>query len=76
MKMSAHGKENLESENSSIDSLPESETLEQLLEKLKSQMKTSDWLTLNTSEKFAKENPDVAKAFHALKTGGNQPAEK
>lgn len=74
--MSTHGKETTDSDNSNRDSLPVSETLEQLLEKLKSQMKTSEWLKVNTPEKFANENPDVAKAFHAMKTHSSQPAQK
>lgn len=74
--MSTHGKQKIDSDSSSTDCLPESETLEQLLEKLKVQMKTSDWLKVNTPEKFANENPDVAKAFYAKKTYGSQPTEK
>ncbi|XP_055864202.1 uncharacterized protein LOC106080073 isoform X1 [Biomphalaria glabrata] len=39
------------------------ETLEDLLSTLSQQIKSSDWLQLNTAEKFAKENPEVAQIF-------------
>jgi len=37
--------------------------LEDLLSQLSSQINSSDWLEKNTPEKFAAENPEVAKAF-------------
>ncbi|BFZ23982.1 hypothetical protein BsWGS_27021 [Bradybaena similaris] len=39
------------------------ETLEDLMTTLSQQINDSDWLQLNTAEKFAAENPEVAKAF-------------
>ncbi|XP_005101152.1 1-aminocyclopropane-1-carboxylate synthase-like protein 1 [Aplysia californica] len=41
----------------------EKESLEDLLTKLGQQINSSDWLQQNTPEKFATENPEVAKAF-------------
>ena len=39
------------------------ETLEDLLGTLQKQMKSSDWLKQNTAEKWASENPDLAKEY-------------
>ena len=39
------------------------ESLEDLLNTLHRQMKNSDWLKENTAEKWAAENPELAKAF-------------
>jgi len=39
------------------------DSLEGLLSQLSQQINTSDWLKQNTPEKFAAENPEVAKAF-------------
>lgn len=51
------------------------ETLEDLMTTLSQQINDSDWLQLNTAEKFAAENPEVAKAFRdatlkSLQDGG------
>lgn len=42
--------------------------LEDLLSQLSSQINSSDWLQQNTPEKFAVENPEVAKAFQDVAT--------
>ena len=42
---------------------PAPDSLEGLLSQLSQQINTSDWLKQNTPEKFAAENPEVAKAF-------------
>lgn len=39
------------------------ESLEDLMGQLSKHINSSDWLTHNTTETFAAENPEVAKAF-------------
>ncbi|CAG5135961.1 unnamed protein product, partial [Candidula unifasciata] len=48
------------------------ETLEELLTTLGQQINNSDWLQQNTAEKFAEENPEVAKAFQDAASKSSQ----
>ena len=51
------------SENKYLCSGAGADNLEDLLSQLGQQINSSDWLKQNTPEKFAAENPEVAKAF-------------
>ena len=46
-----------------IDNSADGESLEDLVRALQRQIKDSDWLQENTAEKWASENPELAKAF-------------
>ena len=59
---------NRSSGNCSVNT--DGESLEELIRGLHRQIKDSDWLQENTAEKWAAENPELAKAF--LNQNANQ----